>query len=65
MDEETKPWYVSKTIWVNLIGLVSAILFAAGVISAELDPATVAIILTVINFILRMITKSEIVWKNN
>ena len=59
---EPKKWYKAKTIWVNFIGFAGAILVVAGVIENELSPETVALALTVINFILRMVTKEEIVW---
>ena len=62
---EDKKWYEAKTVWFNLVMLVGSILGAAGIISTtELDPATVGIILTVINFLLRLITKKAIVWKS-
>lgn len=57
-----KKWYESKTLWVNAIALIAAIAqVVAGkeVISAEMQ----VIILTVINTILRLITKHEINWK--
>ena len=59
---EPKKWYKAKTIWVNLIGFTGAILVVTGVIENELAPETIALALTVINFILRMVTKEEIVW---
>ena len=64
MGEEVvkKAWYTSKTIWVNLIALVSAVLVGVGVLDVEISVETVAVILTVINFLLRFITKEEIVW---
>jgi len=57
-----KKWYVSKTIWVNAIMLVSSVLVATGVAAVEISPETVAIVITVINFILRAVTKEDIVW---
>ena len=61
----TKKWYASKTVWVNLIGFVSAILVATGVIQVDLAPETIALILTVVNFILRLVTKEQIDWSSN
>lgn len=52
-----KRWYASKTLWVNLIA-IAGIVFFGGQLPAE----TVTIILAVINFLLRLITKEEIVW---
>ena len=59
---EPKKWYVSKTVWVNLIGLVGAVLVATGTLAADIGPETVAIILVVVNTILRFVTKEEITW---
>ncbi len=61
---EKKKWYTSKTVWANGIAFIGAILVATGVIDVEISPETVAIILVVINFILRLITKDEIIWKS-
>jgi len=58
-----KLWYTSKTIWVNLIALVAAVLFSVN--GYELSADTQATILVVINFILRFITKEEIVWSKD
>lgn len=55
-----KPWYTSKTIWTNLIMAVTVI-FWPGVndwVAANLD--TVAIGWTVINTILRLLTKGSV-----
>ena len=59
---EPKKWYVSKTVWVNLIGLVGAVLVATGALATDIGPETVAIILVVVNTILRFVTKEEITW---
>ena len=59
---EPKKWYASKTIWVNAIALVGAILNESGVIGAPLGAETQVLILSALNFILRIITKEEIVW---
>ena len=57
---EKKKWYASKTIWVNAIGLIGAILVGTGVIDNELSPETVASILVVANILLRFFTKESI-----
>ena len=59
---EPKKWYASKTVWVNAIALVGAVLVGAGVWDNPLSPDTEVIILSVINFVLRFVTKEEIVW---
>jgi hypothetical protein len=56
---EAKPWWMSKTIWVNLIALVGSVVVALG-----FDPAKWAevstVTLAVANVILRLITSEEI-----
>jgi len=55
-----KVWWTSKTIWTNLIAFVGAIAIAIG-----FDPGRWAeiatVLLAVVNIILRLITKEEIV----
>jgi len=52
-----KAWYKSKTLWINLVAIIGIIFFGKN-FSVE----TVGIALTVINFLLRLITKKEVVW---
>lgn len=60
MDTTQKKWYASKTVWVNALGLLGLIaqINSGFIFSAELQ----AVILSLINLILRTITKEEIVW---
>ena len=60
MSNENKPWYYSKTIWTNLLVMVAFIL--NGQFGFELAAAEQVAILTVINIVLRTITKNEISW---
>jgi len=57
---ESKSWYQSKTLWLNLIaaaaGTVQA--FTGFVIDIEAQGA----ILIVLNIILRLVTKSAVTW---
>jgi hypothetical protein len=55
-----KKWYISKTIWVNAVGLGVLVYQAATgfVVPAEYQ----AMALTAINAFLRVVTKEEIVW---
>lgn len=58
---ESKAWYLSKTLWVNAIALIAMVLqgvFNKEIISIELQ----ATILSLINMVLRLITKSAVVW---
>ena len=58
---QTKPWYQSKTLWFNIIGLVVA---AAGEFSNAFPSGQVAkisgFVLTIGNIILRLITTTQI-----
>jgi len=55
MVDETKPWYYSKTLWVNFIALLALLIQAmSGFVVA---PEEQAAIIVVINLILRAITK--------
>jgi hypothetical protein len=56
-----KNWYESKTVWFNVIACAAVVAQAVTgkeVISTE----TQGVILTVINFVLRLVTKHEIDW---
>ena len=55
-----KKWYLSKTIWVNALGLLGlyAQMSSGFIFSVETQTATLALI----NLILRVVTKEEIVW---
>lgn len=56
-----KNWYESKTLWVNLLALVAIVV--QGVTGKEyLSVETQGVVLTVINMLLRVITKHEINW---
>ena len=56
---DSKPWYTSKTLWVNFIAFVALAIQSFGtgfVIGAEEQVG----ILAVLNIILRLITKQPI-----
>ena len=54
-----KKFYLSKTLWVNLIAIVGLIFFGG-----ELNPEVVTMILAGINMVLRLITKEPLEWKS-
>jgi hypothetical protein len=57
--EKKKKWYTSKTVWVNFIALIAvSVQVATG--KEVLDTATQGVILTVVNLVLRGITKEEL-----
>jgi len=53
-----KEWYLSKTLWVNVIAIVAIII--QSYTSFIIDPATQASILVLINIILRAVTGEEV-----
>ena len=55
---ETKPFYSSKTLWVNVIGIAAII--AQAQFGFIIDAQTQAAILAVINMILRAVTKQPL-----
>lgn len=58
----TKSWLASKTIWVNVIALIAAVLGAAGVaeISVEQQGTIVAVVMSIVNIVLRVATKEPL-----
>jgi hypothetical protein len=61
MVEEKKKWYKSKTLWTNAIAIGAIIIESkyGYPISAEIQ----LLVLGWINFILRIITKEEIIFR--
>jgi len=59
-----KPWYASKTVWVNLIALMAVLASFKGI---EITPEEQAQILTgvlaIVNILLRFTTHEPIVFK--
>ena len=61
MVEEKKKWYKSKTLWTNAIAIGAIIIESeyGYPISAE----TQLLVLGLVNFILRIVTKEEIIFR--
>lgn len=60
---ESKPFWASKTLWVNVLALVISVSTAFGLdlgISAEEQTAFVGGIMAVVNIILRLVTKAPV-----
>lgn len=59
--ENGKKWYTSKTLWLNVLGIVAIVLQTqiGFVLSAELQTSVLAIL----NVVLRIVTKEPIHWK--
>lgn len=58
--EDEKKWYVSKTVWVNGLALVATVL--QGKYGFVVSPEIQGIALTVVNLVLRKITKEKVAW---
>lgn len=56
-----KTWWKSKTLWINAIAIGSIIIRAE--YGLVLTVENEIIILAVINWVLRKVTKEDIVWK--
>jgi len=52
-----KKFYLSKTLWVNVLAIVGIIIYGK-----ELPTETIAMVLGIINFLLRLITKNPVEW---
>lgn len=58
-----KPWYTSKTLWVNFLALIASFLqLKYGIV---FEPALQGVALTLINILLRVVTKEEIAWEKD
>ena len=55
---ETKPWYTSRTLWVN--GLAFAALLVQNSVGFVIAPEEQAGALVLINLVLRVVTKSRL-----
>ena len=55
-----KAWYLSKTLWVNIIFLFAFLI--KGFFGFEMSAEETAAILVVINLILRVVTKEPLNW---
>ena len=60
---EAKKWYLSKTLWVNLIAGIAAVTGAFGIdlgLDTEAQTALVGGVMAVANIILRVITRAPL-----
>jgi len=61
-EMETKAWYTSKTLWVNLIAIGT--LLGSQFTEFDIPPEISVGILAAINVILRVATKKPVEWAN-
>lgn len=60
---ETKPFWASKTLWINAIALVAAVTGAFGMdlgLDPETQTAVVGALMGVVNIVLRFMTKTAV-----
>ena len=55
-----KKWYLSRTVWMNVAALLAAIITEA--FGYDVDEKYVALFMTVMNLVLRRVTKEAIEW---
>lgn len=63
MTTESKKWYASRTLWVNIVAFVATITGIFGLdlgLDSEAQATFVAAIMSIVNIILRFDTKTEI-----
>lgn len=59
--DDSKAWYASRTIWVNVVALVASGLAIAGVeLTPDQQGALVTSILAVANIVLRLVTTQPV-----
>lgn len=64
---ETKPFWASRTMWVNIIMLVATISTAFGFdlgLDANTQIAVVGGVMGVVNLVMRVVTKSKVTITN-
>ena len=59
-DEVNKSWYLSKTLWINILAIATLIVQAE--LGWNISPEQSLIILGGINALLRIISKKELTW---
>ncbi len=63
MDQQTKPFWASRTIWANLFMVAGVVLESTGVtdiFNAETQEMALAAVMGVVNLVLRFVTKDPI-----
>jgi uncharacterized membrane protein len=59
--EDSKKWYASKTIWVNVVALIASLLLTFGIeLNADQQASLVTSILAIVNIALRFATTEGI-----
>lgn len=59
-----KPWYTSKTLWVNLLAIIGSVIVGTQVTTESWAEISVGF-LALVNVALRIITGEEISWSKD
>jgi len=59
---QPKAWYMSKTLWINLIGIIYLFIRGPFGLSEVISDEILVGVLAAINFLLRIITKKPVEW---
>ncbi|MDP2218516.1 MAG: hypothetical protein Q8J68_14660 [Methanolobus sp.] len=62
MAEVAKHFWASKSIWVQLLGLIGMILIATGIVGSAQWALYCGILTQVLGIIVRFVTKGEVTW---
>lgn len=59
---DSKPFWASKTLWVNLVAVIAAVLgaFNVDMLTPEMQAQVVGVIMGVVNMVLRVVTKGPV-----
>ena len=58
---ETKVWYLSKTLWANLLMVILSVIQSDLVMGLNiLPPETLAMVIAAVNFLLRFLTSTPL-----
>lgn len=60
MDTD-KPWYASKTLWVNALAIAFGALEGTGLITPPISLEVQTFVLAGVNIVLRILTKGAVV----
>ena len=60
--EETKPFWASKTLWVNVIAIAASVLgaFKVDFLTPEMQLTLIPVVMGVVNIVLRFVTKGAV-----
>lgn len=58
----TKYWWTSKSIWVQILGLVGMVLIGAGIIGEATWTLYVGIVTQILGIVMRAVTKGAVTW---